>query len=159
MSNSARVDRDAGRSMFDEAARVSIAQLNPNAANAEDHHIQATVALIWPYSNSTGRLSLLLAERDIRLRKSKGQVKVTFHGGCAREVAQTQVGIGDYVRLGLKDVAWIRTGEEVSTPGKKVDWDIDISKRVNLEVRCRLCTAYEMLIMYSARSVIVPQSQ
>lgn len=71
----------------------------------------------------------------MRLRKSKGQIKVTFHNGCAKEVAQTQVGIGDEVKLLLQGCAWTETGDAVSTPGSKVEWDVEYRKQATIEVQ------------------------
>lgn len=92
------------------------------------------VALVWPYSSSTRTLSLLLAEPDIRLRKGKGQVKVIFHGPSAEAVAKGQVGIGDAVKLGLEGAQWIQSSEIVSTPGKKIEWDLVFQGKANLDV-------------------------
>jgi hypothetical protein len=89
---------------------------------------------VWPYSSSTRALSLLLAEPDVRLRKGKGQVKVTFHGPSAEAVAKGQVGIGDTVQLGLEGAQWIQSSENVSTPGKKVEWDLVFDGRADLDV-------------------------
>jgi len=119
---------------FSGSDPVPIADLSPQHRDP-NAHIRASVVLVWPYSSSTGKLSLLLADPDIRLCKSKGQVKVTFHGGCAREVAQSHVGIGDAVRLALAGAEWTETGNVVSTPGKKIDWDIEYKERLLLEVR------------------------
>ena len=89
---------------------------------------------MWPYSSSTQRISLLLAEPDVRLRKSKGQVKVTFHGASAKAVAKSQVGIGDALHLGLEGAHWNNSGDNVSTPGKKIEWDLDYDGRAVLNV-------------------------
>lgn len=119
--------------IFDPADRVHIADLAPTPLETSSH-ILANIALVWPYSSSTGTLALLLADPDIRRRKSKGQVKVVFRDGCAREVAQTKVGIGDVVRLALVGCEWKETGEFVSTPGKKIDWDLEYRSRVVLDI-------------------------
>lgn len=119
---------------FSPSKRVSIASLSSASATEPSSHIQAVVALVWPYSSSTKSLSLLLVEPDIRLRKKKGQVKVSFHGTSAETVAKSQVGIGDTVRLALKGAQWVGSGEDVSTPGKKIEWDLVFRGRANLDV-------------------------
>ncbi|KAH0841882.1 hypothetical protein AYO21_03140 [Fonsecaea monophora] len=121
------------RAKLDAAAQLPIADLSPSRRDP-DAHILAQVALVWPYSSSTGTLALLLADPDIRRRKSKGQAKVVFHNGCAGEVAKTKVGIGDTVKLALAGCEWKETGDVVSTPGKKIDWDLEYNTCVLLEV-------------------------
>jgi hypothetical protein len=120
--------------IFTELNRINISSLSPELAILNQSYIEATVALIWPYSSSHKTLSLLLVEKDIRLRKSRGQVKAIFHGDCAREVAKTHVGIGDNLTLGLENVTWARTGEEISTPGKKVAHDLEYRDTLKLKV-------------------------
>ncbi|ETI24649.1 hypothetical protein G647_04018 [Cladophialophora carrionii CBS 160.54] len=119
---------------LETSKQIPIADLSP----ASDHApscIVGQVVLVWPYSSSTGTLALLLADTDVRRRKSKGQVKVVFRHGCAREVARTKVGIGDTVKLGLDDCRWTETGDLISTPGKKIDWDLEYWKQVILQVQ------------------------
>jgi hypothetical protein len=117
----------------DESSPTPIADLVPDSDNAHNH-IVAQVALVWPYSSSTNTLALLLADTDVRRRKSKGQVKVIFRYGCAREVAKTKVGIGDVIKLGLEGCAWTETGDAVSTPGRRIDWDLEYHTRIVLRV-------------------------
>ncbi|KIW68670.1 hypothetical protein PV04_04597 [Phialophora macrospora] len=118
---------------LETSKQIPIADLSPTSDDASSYFL-AHVALVWPYSSSTGTLALLLADTDIRRRKSKGQVKVVFHHGCAREVARTKVGIGDTVKLALVGCKWTETGDLVSTPGKKIDWDLEYWRRVTLQV-------------------------
>ena len=118
---------------LDFSHHLPITDLSPKSARVSSY-ITATVALVWPYSSSTSTLALLLAEPDVRLRKSKGQVKVVFRGGCAKEVAKTHIGIGDVVKLSLDGCAWKETGDVVSTPGKKIDWDLEYNRRLVLKV-------------------------
>ncbi|KAK5101086.1 hypothetical protein LTS08_004692 [Lithohypha guttulata] len=121
--------RDALRS----GRRVHVADIETSTEPA-DQYLEAAVILVWPYSSSTGELSLLLAERDVVLRKATGQVKVTFHGLCAREVAQTRIGIGESLKLSLENVQVIRESDEVSTPGKKANFTLHYNTAVQLEI-------------------------
>jgi hypothetical protein len=121
-------------SRFSHSTRVAISQLGLASDAQVAHHIKAVVALVWPYSSSTRALSLLLAEPDVRLRKLKGQVKVTFHGPSAEAVAKGRIGIGDMVQLGLEGAQWIQSSDEVATPGKKIEWDLAFSRKANLDV-------------------------
>ncbi|KAK5463070.1 hypothetical protein LTS15_002783 [Exophiala xenobiotica] len=133
MTTLAEPDAPPTQPTFEPADHVSIAALSPIPGNSSSH-ILANVALVWPYSSSTGTLALLLADPDIRARKARGQVKVVFRHGSAREVASTKVGIGDTIRLALVGCEWKETGETVSTPGKKIDWDLEFKSRVIIQV-------------------------
>ncbi|KAG9769215.1 hypothetical protein KCU88_g6935, partial [Aureobasidium melanogenum] len=118
---------------FEVSNSIPIAHLSPSSVQTSSY-IAANVALVWPYSSATGNLALLLAEPDVRLRKHKGQVKVVFRDGCAREIAKTKVGIGDTVKLALAGCEWKETGDAVSTPGKKIDWDLEFRGQVIFQV-------------------------
>ena len=118
-------------------ARVSIAELSPDLDQPENKSILAAVTLVWPYSSSHRSLSLLLAEPDFRLRRSQGQVKVTFHGHVAAKVAESHVGIGDSIRLGLDGSNLVSNEANHSaqqTPGKSIGWDVHFETGVCLEV-------------------------
>jgi hypothetical protein len=136
MSNIPNGDIGPSDDLFDPSARTRIAQLALGQPDSQSSaYIEAEVCLLWPYSSKTGELSLLLVDLDVRVRSAKGQLKVTFHGPGARGVAKSQVGIGDNVRLQLAQAEWINTGDAVSTPGRKVDWDLHLKNQVILDVR------------------------
>ena len=120
---------------FSCARRLSIADLSPYLSLPSSLFVEIDVVLVWPYSSSTRTFSLLLANSDTRRRKDNGHVKVTFHGLSAQIVAQSRVGIGDRVNLGLDGVEWVATGGKVQTPGKRIQWDLIFEHRVLLEVR------------------------
>lgn len=114
--------------------KTPIAQLSPALDKLQERYIDAAVTLVWPYSSSTKCISLLLSEPDFRLRRSNGQVKVTFHGRVAERVAESQVGIGDTVRLALQGVDFVANEAATQTPGRYVAWDIHFEKGVSIEV-------------------------
>jgi hypothetical protein len=114
--------------------KVPIARLSPTLEQLEEKCILATVSLVWPYSSSTKSLGLSLAEPDFRLRRSNGQVKAIFHGRVAEKVAETQVGIGDTVRLALNGADFVGTDAATQTPGRNVAWDLHFDNGVSLEV-------------------------
>ena len=117
---------------FESLQPINISELSPTHPQDDLRYLEAEIVLVWPYSSSSRSLSLLLASRNIRARKSKGQVKVTFGGGCAGDIALTRLGIGDVVKLSLQHAEWVHTGDEVSTPGKKIEWDLRFSTSVTL---------------------------
>jgi hypothetical protein len=114
--------------------KVPIAELSPDLEQPADKSILATVTLVWPYSSATKSLSLLLAEPDFRLRRSKGQVKVTFHGRVAEKVAESHVGIGDSICLGLNGIKFISNQANQQTPGRSIAWDAQFENGAFLEV-------------------------
>lgn len=117
-----------------QSSPVPIAQLSPTLDDVSRRSFHAVVTLVWPFSNSNRAFSLLLAEPDFRLRRHNGQVKVTFHGFCAEEVARTKVGIGDEVTLWLDGARWTDNEEAKATPGRGLPWDLHFEKRVKLKV-------------------------
>lgn len=116
------------------ASLISIPQLSPDLEDASRYSVQAVVTLVWPFSSSNRLFSLLLAEQDFRLRNQNGQIRVTFCGRCAEEVARTKVGIGDTVTLSLQGAQWTENQKLQSTPGKSLGWELQFKNRVKLEV-------------------------
>lgn len=117
-----------------QSSPVPIAQLSPTLDDLSQRSFHAIVTLVWPFSNSSRAFSLLLAEPDFRLRRHNGQVKVTFHGFCAEEVARTKVGIGDEVTLWLDGARWTDNEQAEVTPGRGLPWDLHFEKRAKLKV-------------------------
>lgn len=114
---------------------VPIAQLSPDLEDLANRSFCAVVTLVWPFSSSSRKLSLLLAEPDFRLRNRHGQVRVTFAGPCAEEVARTKVGIGDEVILGLDGASWTENTNATATPGKSLQYELQYTRRLRLKVR------------------------
>ena len=113
---------------------IPISELSPTKEQLTRCSIRAAVSLIWPYSYSTKSLSLLLSELDIRLRLSNGQVKATFHGPAAEQIARTQVGIGDEVVLSLGGSRLAESEDATRTPGRRARWDVHFDSSVFIEV-------------------------
>lgn len=121
-----------------EQHRIPISQLQPSV-DAESTSITGVVTLLWPFSASKNSLSLLLVEPDFRLRREKGQVRVTFCGSSAGAVAERGISIGDEVSLSLVGVTWIRDDNISGTPGTGVEWGLQFRERVVLTV-CEVTT-------------------
>lgn len=126
-------ENEEAHAALSNSTRIHIADLNP-ACLSEDKHIEAAIVLVWPYSSGTKELSLLFAERDVSLRKAMGQVKATFHGAVARELARSRPGIGDTARLSLGGVELVQEQNEVHTPGKKAGFTLHSFRAVLLEL-------------------------
>jgi len=103
---------------------LAISQLERRGISDPTQRIHAVVTLIWPYSSSTRRTALLLAERDLRLRKSKGQVRIQFSGATAEETAWPRIASGDEVVLSLDGARWVEATAGISTPGRSVDLEL-----------------------------------
>ena len=110
-----------------------ITELSPDLADRGERYINGTVSLIWPYSSSLKTFSLLLAEPDFRLRKSKGQVRAHFFGASAKALAESHVGIGDTVILSLQGSGLSQIVDDATTPGKCVDWDLQYQNKLHAE--------------------------
>ncbi|KAL1974823.1 hypothetical protein VTN31DRAFT_5027 [Thermomyces dupontii] len=112
---------------------VPIAQLSPDLDDLASRSFRAVVTLVWPFSSSSRKLSLLLAEPDFRLRNRHGQVRVTFAGACAEELARTKVGIGDEVVLSLDGASWTESSSAAATPGKSLQYELQYTRRLRLK--------------------------
>ena len=121
-------------SAMNDNNRAHIEEINSQGVEAGNQHIEADVILVWPYSSSTQELSLLLAEHDVSIQKATGQVKVTLHSACAREVAKSRIGIGETIKLSLRDAQLFEESDNVSTPGKKAAFTLHYARAVQLEV-------------------------
>ena len=112
---------------------LAISELKPELSELASKQIRGIVTLIWPYSSSARQFALLLGDADFRLRRKHGQVRVRFAGSSARAVANTGVGIGDEVVLGLRGVEFVRDGS-VSTPGKSIDWELAYTQTLSASI-------------------------
>ncbi|KAF1918909.1 hypothetical protein BDU57DRAFT_468374 [Ampelomyces quisqualis] len=110
-----------------------IAELTPELPARNTKQFKAAVTLIWPWSSSQRQFALLLAEPDFRLRRKKGQVRARFSGSSAKALATTGVGIGDEVVLSLRGAQFVQEGT-VSTPGRSIDWELEYTQTVAVQV-------------------------
>jgi hypothetical protein len=116
--------------------QIPIAQLDPSLPNLSESCVKAVVTIIWPYSSSNKTLTVLLAEPDFRLRRSRGQVRVQFLGAIAKSVNGASIGSGDEVFLGLDGVEWVRdTSNPAQPPGRGIEWELRFSQKLSLQVR------------------------
>lgn len=111
-----------------------IAQLNPELRHDESS-VTGIVTLIWPYASSKQTISLLLVEPDFRLRSSRGQVRVNFHGSSAKAVARSGLRSGDQLLLSLEGAQWAKDSTAATTPGRAIDWELEYGERLVLQVR------------------------
>ena len=116
-----------------ETATVTpIAELGPHLNDTATRATKGVVTIVWPYSTVTKSLSFVLAEPDFRLRREKGQVRVTFAGPCAKAVAEASIGGGDEVLLSLDGVEWVKN--DAPGPGKPLEWQARFPSGARLKV-------------------------
>lgn len=126
---------DTHHALDETLTRIRIANIDHNNSRSfTDRFLEADIVLVWPYSTLTQEAGFLVAEKDVLLRKTKGQVRVTFYGSCAREVAQLKAGVGDTLRVSLDTARLVEEQDEISTPGKKAGFAIKYQHAVNAEV-------------------------
>lgn len=137
----ASIENQSTYHALNDAVRVHVADIKNDlpSDDTSSQYIEGVVQLVWPFSSTTSQLSLLLIEKDVSLRDVTAQIRVTFHDACAKEVAKSKIGIGDTLKLNLRDASTEAEHEELSTPGKKTGYDLHFRKNVNLHVRRDLC--------------------
>lgn len=113
---------------------VRIDTLDPATAPPAHASVRGIITLSWPYSSSTRRCALLIADPDFRLRNRKGQVRIQFTEASAEAVAKSRVGIGDEVLLQLDGARWGQDTEATRTPGKSVEGELVFGRKLNLTV-------------------------
>ncbi|KFY09941.1 hypothetical protein V491_07883, partial [Pseudogymnoascus sp. VKM F-3775] len=122
----------------DATEQVAIAKLEPTLPHLQSCYFKAVVTLIWPYSSSNKSLSVLLAEPDFRLRRTKGQVKVRFTGSSAKHVFDAGIGSGDELVVCLNGAEWIpESASAAQIPGRGIEWELKFSERLVLQIRQR----------------------
>ncbi|MCJ1475829.1 hypothetical protein MMC13_004493 [Lambiella insularis] len=118
---------------FPPSTRLPIAQLQP-ASELSDRWVEGLVTLVWPYSSSNRSTSILLVDPDFRLRRSKGQVRISFTEASARTVAKSGLTSGDKLLVRLSGVEWVPDDTVGRTPGKGVEWELQFAHRLILQV-------------------------
>jgi hypothetical protein len=111
---------------------VPIALLHPSTVSSTDN-VRGIVTVIWPYSPSKRELSLVLADKDFRLRRN-GQARIVFYGHSAKAVADAGVLSGDELALSLDGVEWLSQTSQERTPGRGIDWKLQFNQHLLLAV-------------------------
>lgn len=107
---------------------VSITELGPSLANGAEKQICAIISQIWPYSPSTQKCALLLADR-------RGIVLVLLAGPAAQAVAHSMITVGDEVVLSLQGAKWVGATVGLFMPGKSVDAGLLFEERLLMWIR------------------------
>lgn len=120
---------------FESRQVTPIAQLDPELPNQHSRSVRGEVTITWPYNRVTHTLAFLLAEPDVRLRRTKGQVRVQLHGPSAKAVADCGLGACDEVLLSLEGVEWTKDESPGSIPGARIDWQLQFNKKLVLQAK------------------------
>ncbi|KAH7251760.1 hypothetical protein BKA59DRAFT_472785 [Fusarium tricinctum] len=121
-------------SLLDQGDSISIAQLNPDISEPEKRVVCGTVTITWPFSILHKSVAFLLAERDFRLRRENGQVRVRFHGAAARAIADASLGAGDEIRVSLQGVKWEKNETHTQVAGSTLEWQLEFTNRLILGI-------------------------
>ncbi|KAI9149188.1 hypothetical protein HJFPF1_11237 [Paramyrothecium foliicola] len=114
---------------------IPIAQLHPEIADQSSQVIEGTITITWPYSILKKSIAFIVAERDFRLRRNKGQIRIEFQGPAGKALADAHIGGGDEVRLSLDGAAWLPFDEtQTRVPGEVQDWQLKFVHRLLLQV-------------------------
>lgn len=127
--------KDGAGARLAELEAIAIASLDTSTALPTNNIIVAKIALLYPYSSSTGTVSILAAEPDFRLRRQGGQVHIRFEGVAARAVGTSGIGIGDIVRLKLEGATWTEDQNANKTPGRSVGAALVFRRRLCCDVK------------------------
>ncbi|KAI1745883.1 hypothetical protein F4680DRAFT_2550 [Xylaria scruposa] len=121
-----------------ETARVvPIAELRPDLPNPTATAVGGVVTITWPYDKVKGTFAFTLAEPNFRLRRNKGQVRISFTGRAAEVVGGCGLGSHDEVLLSLAGAAWETEASDKrrSLPGADLGWRLLFSDRLLLRVK------------------------
>ncbi|KAM0243128.1 hypothetical protein ACHAP5_006847 [Fusarium lateritium] len=127
-------DSQPTTSLLDQGGSISIAQLNPDISDPEKRVVCGTVTITWPFSILHKSVAFLLAERDFRLRRENGQVRVRFHGAAAKAIADASLGAGDEIRVSLKGVKWEKNETHTQVAGSTLEWQLEFTNRLILGI-------------------------
>ncbi|KAJ4237447.1 hypothetical protein NW759_000558 [Fusarium solani] len=114
---------------------TAIAELSPEVSDQNRRVVDGTITITWPFSVLNKSIAFLLAERDFRLRREKGQVRIRFHGASAKAISDASLGGGDEIRLSLEGVKWERNETQTQVAGSTLEWQLEFNNRLILSIR------------------------
>ncbi|KAM5342563.1 hypothetical protein ACJ41O_013529 [Fusarium nematophilum] len=128
------MDRQYTSELLRDGEVTTIAELNPEISNPPKRVVDGTITITWPFSIINKSIAFLLAERDFRLRRDKGQVRIRFHGAAAKAIADASLGGGDEIRLSLDGVKWEKNETQTQVAGSTLEWQLEFTNRVALSI-------------------------
>ncbi|KAL8421885.1 hypothetical protein RB596_002591 [Gaeumannomyces avenae] len=118
------------------AARVAtpISQLCPDLLEQQSRVVRGEVTICWPLNSIRQSFAFVIAEPDVRLRASHGQIRVQIDGPNAKAVAQSGIFSGDEVLLALDGAEWADNSyQDTRIPGSSSLWELRYPGRILLE--------------------------
>jgi len=120
---------------LESAEATPISHLSPELADQDSRVVRGEITITWPYNSVKRSLAFLLSESDIRLRRSRGQVRIQLNGPSAQSVASCNLGSGDEVILSLFGAEWAIDDSAQQLPGSRVEWQLKYAEKLVLRVR------------------------
>ncbi|KAL2177981.1 uncharacterized protein P884DRAFT_242113 [Thermothelomyces heterothallicus CBS 202.75] len=130
----ASVDGDIAASLASQTS-TPIAQLSPDLPDYPSRVVRGVVTITWPYNSVTQKFAFLLAERDVRLRRAKGQIRIELQGLSAKAASDCGIGAGDELLFSLAGAEWSPDPAPGRIPGARVEWQIQFSQKLALQVK------------------------
>jgi hypothetical protein len=137
-----------GAALLASQPTTPIAQLQPDLPSQAERVVRGEITITWPYNSVTKTFAFLLAEPDVRLRRAKGQIRIVLLGPSATAASERGLGAGDELRFSLAGAEWAKDVSPGRIPGARVDWQLQFSQRLILQVGT-------MLQCFSSRSLTV----
>lgn len=120
--------------LLGSATMTRIAQLAPDLDKPSERAISGEITVTWPYNSVKHSFAFLLAEGDARLRRKRGQVRIQLSGPSAKAVADTGLGAGDELVLGLRGVEWAKDDSIAPLPESRLEWQLRYSGELVMQV-------------------------
>lgn len=130
----ASVDGDTAASL-ESRTPTPISQLSPDLPDCASRVVGGVVTITWPYNSVTQKFAFLLAERDVRLRRAKGQIRIELQGPSAKAASDCGIGAGDELLFSLAGAEWSPDPAPGRIPGARVEWQIRFNQKLALQVR------------------------
>ncbi len=138
VDGNAHGDGRAAAALLSSQPPTPIALLGPDLPDPTWRVVRGEVTITWPYNSVTKTLAFLLAEPDVRLRRAKGQIRIVLQGPSATAAAESGLGAGDELLLGLAGAQFSKDVSPGRIPGARVDWQLQFDQKLALQVRATL---------------------
>lgn len=134
-----------------EKQHIQISHISGDLPNSAHCEIRGIITLLWPYSSLTKSLALNLAEKDVRLRTNKGQVKITFTGPLGKHVGAQGLNIDDELVLSLEGAEITKTQPRDS---RDVGYELKYTKKLVGRITSR--PSGDVVLDHEAQEEVAP---
>lgn len=126
-STSASTNQTSNTTADMDKHHLQISHISGDLQNSSHCEIRGIITLLWPYSSLTKSLALNLAEKDVRLRTNKGQVRISFAGPLGKFVGAQGLNIDDELVLSLEGAEIVKTPPRDS---RDVGYELKYTKKL-----------------------------